>query len=166
MPDETNTPRTERKRPPRTTRPPRVTEATVETEVPKESAPKKRPPTDRRIADSITGTYQSAGMVIIAAAMARQDEGLLGTGQAVVNGAESASEAWLELADQNPKVKKALQRFSEGSAVATLFAVHIGMVLPLAASRGVLPPMFGAATAAAAAGGGMPMPPSMNGNGE
>lgn len=137
------TPRDE-ERPPRETRTPRAARARAEKEAePKQETPKpKVTPTNRKLKASVQSTYESVGLLVIGVGMSKQDNGLIGSGQAITTNAEAAADAWLELADQNPAVKRAMQRFAEGSAVATLVTVHVGMLLPLAASRGVIPAAF------------------------
>jgi hypothetical protein len=67
------------------------------------------------------------------------DEGIKGVGTMMFNNADAAALAWLDLADQNPKVKQWLQRVTEASAVGSLVAVHMAMVFPLLVDRGVIP---------------------------
>ena len=101
--------------------------------------PTKRTPADKKLAASIAGTYQAIGMGIIGIGMARNDGGLAGTGTATVNNAEQIAEAWLDLADKNPSVKKALKKFTEISATGTLVGLHITLLIPLLIDRQVIP---------------------------
>lgn len=130
-------------RPPRDETPPKV----------KPAEPKKRTPTDKKLAAELASTYQGIGLAVMGVGNLRQDPGVIATGVAVVEHAEQASEAWLDLADQNPKVKAALKRFTEASAVGSLVMVHASMLIPLAASRGIIPGPLAAAAAAASNGG-------------
>lgn len=142
-------------RPPRRERAPRNRARTQDNtpppppEEPAPTPPKKRTPADKKLASSIASTYQGIGLMVTAAGMSRGDGGVAGTGTAIVEQAEAAAEAWLVLADQNPKVKAALRKFTEGSAFAGLVAVHIPVVMPLLASRGVIPVSFAEGMAAA-----------------
>lgn len=59
----------------------------------------------------------------------------LATGEQVVSddprtGADKITDAWMTLADRNPRVKDALKRFTEGGAFAEVAVLHIGLVYP------------------------------------
>lgn len=94
---------------------------------------------DDQLRESLTTNYQMVGMLVIGIGMPREDPGLIGMGTQMVNRSDAVADAWLELAEKNPKVKAALRRFSEGSAAATLIGVHLSMAAPLLASRGIVP---------------------------
>lgn len=103
------------------------------------AAPKRRIGQDKKTQEAISGVYTMIGGVVTTAGMVREDNGIAGTGQEIINHADTIAEAWMDLADQNPKVKKALQRFTEGSAAATLVALHVSVSMPLLIDRNVLP---------------------------
>lgn len=119
--------------------------------------PVKRTPADRKLAASVAGTYQAIGMGMIGIGMRIEDAGLVGTGTATVNGSEQIAEAWLDLADKNPQVKKALKKFTEVSAAGTLIGLHITLLIPILIDRKVIPEPFGMMAAGFTAG--------VNGNG-
>lgn len=106
---------------------------------PKGETPKRRTPTDQRLHDALTGTYQGIGGVVVTFGFQLEDNGLTGVGTGLINQAETLAEAWVELGNQNPKVKKALQRFTEASAAGTVIALHLSVLTPLLMDRGILP---------------------------
>lgn len=137
--------RTTQQRPPRGESAPKT--------APKATAPKVDPPkktrtaADKKLGVSVAGFYQTAGLGLLAMGMNREDAGLAGTGTALIENAETVAEAWLDLADQNPAVKRALVKFTQVSAAGTLVTMHGMMLLPLLADRGVIPPMVAATMA-------------------
>lgn len=111
---------------------------------------RKRIGADRRLVEALTGTYLSAGM-------ACQGLGALQTIRSPVPPTEpvplmrlglvltdeitvsQAVDAWMEVADQNPKVKRMLIRAMEGTAIATLIGVHLSIVMRAGLLPGVVP---------------------------
>lgn len=134
------------------------------------SGRRQRPTVDDKLRESLKGTYEMAGVLVMGIGLrprkigeeihAPGDPGLVATGEAIVTRADAAVEAWLDLADKNPKVKTALRRFTEGSAFAGLIGVHVAMAAPVLASRGILPPQLAVILSTE------PTAPSSNGNGE
>jgi hypothetical protein len=53
--------------------------------------------------------------------------------------APSISDAWIDLSRRNRAVKDALIRFTEVSAAAVVIGMHVSMLAPFLASRGVIP---------------------------
>jgi len=100
---------------------------------------KVRSADDRKLQTELTGIYQGIGVGIGGIGVGKRDEGLAATGAMVVTNAEAAAAAWLDYADQNPAVKRALKRFTEASAIGSLVAVHVAMLAPLLVDRGVIP---------------------------
>lgn len=129
------TPR-EEQRPPRASRTPR---ARATSDTPPRDAPRRRSPSDRKLREALTNTYQTIGTVVAGIGNNSDDPALLAFGVNVANKADDAADAWMELADQNPGVKAALARFAEGSAVANLIGVHVSMAFPLLVARGLIP---------------------------
>jgi hypothetical protein len=115
---------------------------------------------DDKLRESLVDTYQMLGLALITIAMPGEDQGLAATGVMVTERADAAADAWLDVADKNPKVKSALRKFTEGSAFAGLFAIHLSMVAPVLASRGILPPQLAAMLSSHPA----PAQPSPNGD--
>lgn len=93
--------------------------------------------------------YEGLGMLGLQVAMIRNDarfaqfgHTLMGpemrvslTGEMVPtddprSGADKITDAWMTLADRNPRVKDALKRFTEGGAFAEVAVLHIGLVYP------------------------------------
>jgi hypothetical protein len=110
---------------------------------PAEPTPKRRTPADRKLQEAVAGLYQTAGMAIIGVGMSRSSEDTANAGAHIVNMAPAVSDAWIDLANQNPQVKRYLQKLGEGSATATLIGLHVAMLAPLAAAGGLLPDSFG-----------------------
>jgi hypothetical protein len=107
--------------------------------IPDPPEPKRRTPTDKKLASSIAGTYQAVGVTLIGFGQHKDDKGLVFTGIKVCESAEPIADAWLDLADQNPAVKKALKKFTEVTAAGTLIGMHVSMILPLLADRNIVP---------------------------
>jgi hypothetical protein len=132
---------------------------------PPKTAPKPRGP-DRRLHDKIVGTYATMGLLVCAAAETRMQ--MLGpsdpigarpdpakerarratfqmnqAGVGTVQMAPAAADAWLEVASEYPAVKRALERASEGSAIAGLVAVHAMMLVPYGVAAGWVPEVIG-----------------------
>lgn len=103
------------------------------------TADKKRTPADKKLGAELASAYQGIGLAVIGIGISREDNGVRDTGVSMVNHAEQAAEAWLDLADQNPAVKRALKKFTEASAIGSLVVVHLSMAAPLLADRGVIP---------------------------
>lgn len=131
-----------------TPRPPRSTRRTAPKPPPRQRAKigerdaegdKVRSADDRKLQTELTGIYQGIGVTVAGIGVAKSDQGLAVTGATVTNNAEAAASAWLDYADQNPAVKKALKRFTEASAIGSLVAVHVAMIAPLLVDRGVIP---------------------------
>lgn len=126
--------------------------------------PRKRIGAERRLMEALTGAYLSAGMAL-------QGFGALQTIRSPVpleapppvmrlglvlmdeTTVDRAVTAWMEVADQNPRVKKALIKAMEGTAIATLIGVHISMVLQAGLLPGITPSI-----ANAGSNGGHPSP--------
>lgn len=119
-------------------KPPRVGERN-------EDGSKKRGTGDLKLKTELAGTYSTIGMAVAGIGISKKDGGIAGTGAALVNHAEAAADAWLDLADRNPKVKLALMRMTEASAIGALVTVHMAILMPLLADRGVVPPSIAAA---------------------
>jgi hypothetical protein len=95
-------------------------------------------PDDRKLHASLIRFYGMVGVGITGAGMARGDVGLATVGVNITSQAEGTADAWIELSQQNPRVRKVLQGFVQGSAAANLIGAHVGMVVPLLAARGMV----------------------------
>lgn len=138
-------------RPPR---PPRSSSGRSRT-TPKDDAPKPRTPADRKLAASVAGGYQTIGALITGIGFRIEDSGLVGTGTATINNSEMLAEAWMDLADKNPKVKDTLKRLTEVTTVGVLVSLHLATLMPLLIDRGVVPPGVAAMAFAGPANGNM-----------
>ena len=99
---------------------------------------------DAKLHASLVRFYGMAGMGLRTAGTMKGDLGLATAGVNIVATASDTADAWIELAQQNPRVRKVLEGFVQGSAAANLAGAHIAMVLPVLAARGVVPPQMGA----------------------
>lgn len=61
-------------------------------------------------------------------------------GQVIALNAERLADAWCELAEQNPRVRKALERMLEGSAWGGAIGTTAAVAVPIAVRHGMLPP--------------------------
>jgi hypothetical protein len=101
----------------------------------------------------VKGMYEGVGMLALGVSMSRRHEGLakfsatlmepavslIGfseTGEPVMGvsdprtGADKIADAWMVAANRNPRIKQALQRITEGGALAEVAALHITLILP------------------------------------
>lgn len=102
--------------------------------------PKAKPTTkDAKLQESITDLYAQGGLILAGVGMAREDVGIQSVGIGMANGSQAIGEAWMDLADKNPKVKAALVKFTEVSSVGVLVSLHVAIVLPFMADRGMIP---------------------------
>lgn len=110
----------------------------------------KRTPADNKLAASVRGMYEGLGMIALQFGMNGGDPRLLQVGQTLMapemridlasgtpvltddprTGADKITDAWMTLADRNPRVKDALKRFTEGGAFAEVAVLHFGLVFP------------------------------------
>lgn len=60
---------------------------------------------------------------------------------------EACTDAWIDLARQDPKVERMLKRLTTGSAWGGVIMAHASLVIPIMASRGIMPggALFGGA---------------------
>jgi len=100
--------------------------------------------------EALTGTYFSAGMALqgIGALQTLRSPAPIDTPPPAMRlglvlmdeeTVDRAVTAWMEVADQNPKVKKALIRAMEGTAIATLVGIHLSIILQAGLLPGVSP---------------------------
>jgi hypothetical protein len=143
-----------KERPPREARAPRATRSTRNAAA-DDGTPKPRTAADKKLAASIAGGYQTIGGLLTGIGIRFEDQGISQTGVATINNAEMIAEAWIDVAQKNPKVKAWLEKITEVSAVGVLVSLHLASALPLLMDRGVIPPGMMAFAAQ----------PSPNGNG-
>jgi hypothetical protein len=96
-------------------------------------------PDERKLAAAIAQSYGMLGMGIVGVGLRIGDEGITGSGAVTVDMADSIAVAWIDLARKNPKVKAYLKKLTEASSVAVLVGMHVAILAPLLASRGVIP---------------------------
>lgn len=151
------------KRPPRGESPPRSNTKSQSTKSESERLRdeaikgKNRSPADKKLQVSIAQGYGYIGMALMGIGTRFKDSGLANTGVATINGAEAVSEAWMNAADSNPKVKQFLMQATQVGTIGALVGCHVAMAMPLLIDRGVIPVEVAAMAASEAA--------DMNGNG-
>lgn len=116
---------------------------------------------NKKLATNLGEYYQLGGIAITQFGLKIGDEAVSLTGVNFVNSSEEISEAWVRLGEKNPKVKAALKKFTEYSALGTVVAVHIAAFSPILISRGILPDLAGMTGQSAPDA----PPVNMNGNG-
>lgn len=94
---------------------------------------------DRKLHAAVSRFYSTLGMGMAGFASMSGDVGLAASGVNITSQAEATADAWVELAQANPRVKQALQGFVQGSTMANLIGCHVAMVVPVLATRGVIP---------------------------
>lgn len=115
--------------------------------------PARRTAGDAKLAESLRTMYEGVAVLAFTVGFQRQDERLLtlsaeltepkraqtvnpSTGEATViivderTGADRLVDAWMTLADRNPRVKTILVKFTEGGAAAEVVALHVGLLMP------------------------------------
>lgn len=137
-------PRGEPRRPRRRTE--SKSKSTPSTPIP-ETEPRKRTPADKKLAAQIAGLYQMAGATIAGVGMRTGDEGITAAGVQTITISEPLADAWLDLADANPSVKRVLKKLTEASAAGIVVSLHITILVPVLISRGILPEQFAVAFA-------------------
>lgn len=95
---------------------------------------------DRKLKEGLQGLYTTIGMTVLATA---GDDPTRYAGEHIVNMAEPAADAWIDLGNQNPKVKAALVKFSEGTAAAAIIGIHVTMLAPFLLAKGMIPERIG-----------------------
>lgn len=93
---------------------------------------RKRTPSQRKLKDDIAQVYGAIGLALLASGDAE-------SGQAFLTNAEPLADAWIDLAEKDANVKRVLERLTTGSAWSAVIAGHIGLFLPILASKGWLP---------------------------
>jgi hypothetical protein len=98
-----------------------------------------------RLRDDIAQFYGTLGMAAVGIGIATGDAGINGTGQAIVMRADTIADAWVELAQKNLKVKKALEQITGATSMGGIIGVHVMVLIPFLADRGMVPPLVAAA---------------------
>ena len=96
--------------------------------------PKERTRELKRLEDQLTDVYASIG---VWGGMAGQFGHL--TGQVVARNSTNLAASWVDLAEKNPGVRRALQNFVQAGGWAGVIGAHVAVALPIAAMAGVLP---------------------------
>lgn len=99
----------------------------------RERAPRSRDM--RRLEEQLTDAYTQVGVIL----------GIIGgktgnlAGFIVVRRSEMLAGAWIDLAERDAKVKRAIQSILQAGGWAGVATAHAGILLPIAAMSGVLP---------------------------
>lgn len=98
---------------------------------------------DAKLHGALVQFYGTVGMGMHALATMRGDVGMVAASVNIVASAEDTANAWVELAQNNAQVRKMLEGFIQGSAVATLVGCHVTMIVPVLSARKMVPPEVG-----------------------
>jgi hypothetical protein len=98
---------------------------------------------DKKLHASLVRMYSMMGVGMTGFGQARGDIGLATAGVNVMSNASETADAWIELAQQNPRVRQALNGLVTGGAMANLIGSHVAIVAPILAARGAIPPGVG-----------------------
>jgi hypothetical protein len=123
--------RTTRPRPPAGESAPRNVRDVAEEAAPE---PKVRSKRDRDLIAALAQFYGMVGIGLTAAGQGINNPGLAVAGVNVASRGEVTAEAWVDLAENNPAIRKALEGFLAGSAWATVIGGHVMMAAPVALS--------------------------------
>jgi hypothetical protein len=128
-------------KPPKEERPPRARNKSQAREEADDAPIAQIPLTadEKKLASSIAQAYGMIGVGIVGIGIRLSDQGLVGTGVETSNMAEALSLAWIELARKNPKIKTYLKKMVEASAAGVLIGMHVAVLMPLLADRGIIP---------------------------
>jgi hypothetical protein len=99
---------------------------------------------DAKLHASLTRLYSMIGVGVTGVGNAKGDIGLSTAGVNILATAGDTADAWIELAQQNDRVRQALNGLVAGGAAANLAACHLAIVAPILAARGAIPPQVGA----------------------
>lgn len=91
-----------------------------------------RTPTFKKLERQLTDVYVQGGLVL---SIAGEDFG----GKLIARRADLLAGSWVDLAENDPKVKRGLDRFLAGSGWSAVIISHAMIALPIAAARGLLP---------------------------
>lgn len=94
--------------------------------------PKRRTPTDRKLAASLAQFYAMIGVGIAGVGQASHNIELAAAGVNVASRAEESADAWMDLADTSPRVRKMLEGFATGGSWAGVVASTVTIVAPIA----------------------------------
>ena len=108
---------------------------------PKSSIPPRKKSTTRndRLRDDLSQMYSMFGIGVAGLGAGIGDNGIAGVGMAMLSTADDAADAWMELAERNPKVRERLEQLTSASALGGIIAVHFTMLTPLLVDRKVFP---------------------------
>lgn len=97
---------------------------------------------DAQIKDSLVNLYGTIGLAIGGVGQTQGNAGLVAAGVNITLHAPDTADVWLELGQQIPAVRRALESMLTGSAIATLAMSHVAMVAPVVAALGLIPGSF------------------------
>lgn len=120
---------------PKTTRQRKSTRKKAEPKPEPEPSPstgRPRTPAMRALEARVTEMYALAGM----GAFAVGDQIV---SNSILQNAESCADAWITLAERDPKVKRILERLTQSSAWGGVVMAHLGIAIPILSHYGILP---------------------------
>jgi hypothetical protein len=96
----------------------------------------KRTPELRRMETQLADLYVQAAVIL---GIATGPTGNM-AGTVIASKAGVLAESWIDLAERDPRVRRAIKSILQGGGWAGVIAAHVGVALPIAALVGVLPP--------------------------
>lgn len=100
-------------------------------------AAKPRQGKDRKLQDGLRDLYVQAGLIVDMGHIPLGKPGLHVAAVNIITRAPTMAEEWMDLADQNPAVKEALNRFLSGTSLVGVVMAHAFLAIPVVAAMGV-----------------------------
>ena len=91
---------------------------------------------EKKLHGSLVRFHAMIGMGVQQVGRARRDPNMAVAGVNIVAMASDTADSWMELAQQNPAVKKALSGFVQGGAIAGVAGCYVAMALPIVVATG------------------------------
>lgn len=96
---------------------------------------RKRTPSLRRMEEELAQLYVNAGLI---ASMFGGNGGNV-AGTIIAHKADTLAGSWIDLAEKDQRVKRAIQSILQGGAWSGVIMAHVGVAMPVAAVTGLLP---------------------------
>lgn len=99
-------------------------------------------PAERKLVERLTPIYTMLAGGLELYGIHTRDTGLIGVSEMVERTATEAVQQWVVLGRTNKLVGKWLPKIADSLTAGGLISLHLVMLIPLAANRGLLPPAF------------------------
>lgn len=107
------------------------------------SRPRRRNRDDTLILESLTGMYGMVGAGVAGIGQIQGNAGLVAAGVNVTLQGETLAQQWLDLGEQVPAVRSALEGMLKGGAVSVVIMGNAGVAIPVLAALGIIPAPVG-----------------------